>query len=213
METRSNQNLGSYLGNAVYGALDGTVTTFAVMAGAVGANLSTPIIIILGLANLFADGFSMAVGSFLSEKSKRQYLSKSKQDAVNSIAANHGEAESELRQVYEHKGFHDKFWGKVEGIRSHHCIEHLDTIIPLMNDVYKVMKKNALFELSTPLAGTKEWYQDPTHKRAYVPESFLYFAKDSPFKKEQNEYGISARFEIIKNEVVDNWQLEVALKK
>lgn len=108
METKSNPNIGSYLGDAVYGALDGTVTTFAVMAGAVGANLSTPIIIILGLANLFADGFSMAVGSFLSEKSKQQYLSKSKKDAVKTIAANHGDAESELREIYEKKGFHDK---------------------------------------------------------------------------------------------------------
>jgi len=101
----------------------------------------------------------------------------------------------------------------VGAIRSHHLIEHLNTIIPLMNDCYEVMESGALFEISTPLAGVKEYWQDPTHKRGYVPESFLYFIKDSPFKKEQAEYNITARFEIIKNEVSDGWQLEVTLKK
>ena len=104
-------------------------------------------------------------------------------------------------------------WGDIVGIRSHHLIEHLDSIIPLMNDCYTVMKEGALFELSTPLASTKEYWQDPTHKRGYIPESFLYFCKNSPFEKEQREYGITARFEIIRNEVVDGWQLEVVLKK
>ena len=61
----------------VYGGLDGAVTTFAVVTGAAGANLDTSIILILGFANVFADGFSMAVGSYLSEKSD-QDLSNSK---------------------------------------------------------------------------------------------------------------------------------------
>lgn len=113
----------------------------------------------------------------------------------------------------EHKDFHDKYFGKVEGIRSHHLIEHLDTIIPLMNDCYNVMASGALFEISTPLAGTKEWYQDPTHKRAYVQESFLYFIENSPFNKEQREYGITARFKLIECKVSDGWQLEVKLQK
>lgn len=55
----------------VYGGMDGAVTTFAVVTGAAGANLSTQVILILGFANVFADGFSMAVGSFLSEKSEQ----------------------------------------------------------------------------------------------------------------------------------------------
>lgn len=53
----------------VYGGMDGAVTTFAVVTGAAGANLDTSVILILGFANVFADGFSMAVGSYLSEKS------------------------------------------------------------------------------------------------------------------------------------------------
>lgn len=58
-----------YLPEFVYGAIDGTVTTFAVMAGALGASLSPAIVLILGFANLFADGFSMAIGNYLSTKS------------------------------------------------------------------------------------------------------------------------------------------------
>lgn len=56
----------------VYGGMDGAVTTFAVVTGAAGANLSTQVILILGFANVLADGFSMAVGSYLSEKSDQQ---------------------------------------------------------------------------------------------------------------------------------------------
>jgi VIT1/CCC1 family predicted Fe2+/Mn2+ transporter len=64
------KNLEEYLSQFVYGGIDGTVTTFAVVAGATGAKLSTGIVIILGFANLIADGFSMGVGSYLSSKSE-----------------------------------------------------------------------------------------------------------------------------------------------
>ena len=66
----------SYLGEFVYGAIDGAVTTFAVVAGAAGAGLSPAIVLILGFANLFADGFSMAASNYLSTKSKLEVLSK-----------------------------------------------------------------------------------------------------------------------------------------
>ncbi len=59
----------SNLREFVYGGMDGAVTTFAVVTGAAGANLSARIILILGFANVLADGFSMSVGAYLSEKS------------------------------------------------------------------------------------------------------------------------------------------------
>lgn len=58
-----------YLAEFVYGSIDGVVTTFAIMAGAWGASLSPVVVLILGFANLFADGFSMASGNYLSTKS------------------------------------------------------------------------------------------------------------------------------------------------
>lgn len=59
-----------YLPEFVYGGIDGAVTTFAIVAGAVGASLNPAIVLILGFANLFADGFSMAVSNYLSVKSQ-----------------------------------------------------------------------------------------------------------------------------------------------
>lgn len=64
-----------YIAEFVYGAIDGTVTTFAVMAGALGASLAPSIVLILGFANLFADGFSMAVSNYLSRKSESRVMS------------------------------------------------------------------------------------------------------------------------------------------
>lgn len=66
-----NKRFEESLGEFVYGAIDGTVTTFAVVAGAAGAGLSSPVIVVLGFANLIADGFSMGASSYLSAKSKR----------------------------------------------------------------------------------------------------------------------------------------------
>jgi VIT1/CCC1 family predicted Fe2+/Mn2+ transporter len=62
----------SYISDAVFGASDGLITTFAVVAGVAGAQLAPSIVIILGLANLLADGVSMAAGNYLGEKSEAE---------------------------------------------------------------------------------------------------------------------------------------------
>jgi len=72
------KNKGKYLKDAVYGALDGIVTTFAIVSGVTGANLSAKIILILGFANLFADGISMSAGNYLGTKSEQEYYKKEK---------------------------------------------------------------------------------------------------------------------------------------
>jgi len=59
-----------YLPEFVYGGIDGAITTFAVVSGVVGASLGVNIVLILGFANLFADGFSMATSNYLSTKSE-----------------------------------------------------------------------------------------------------------------------------------------------
>ncbi|MEL6741600.1 MAG: VIT1/CCC1 transporter family protein [Planctomycetota bacterium] len=63
-----------YLKDFVYGAIDGTVTTFAVVAGVAGASLSVRIVMILGLANLLADGFSMAVSNYLGTRAEEDLM-------------------------------------------------------------------------------------------------------------------------------------------
>ena len=62
--------LSHYLGEIVFGGIDGIVTTFAVIAASAGAGLSSGVVIVLGFSNLIADGFSMAVSSYLAEKTK-----------------------------------------------------------------------------------------------------------------------------------------------
>ena len=75
-EQRKKESLmnGNYVKSMVYGGLDGIVTTFAVVAGATGGALSLDVVIILGFANLLADGLSMAVGDFLSSKSEGEFV-------------------------------------------------------------------------------------------------------------------------------------------
>lgn len=89
----------------VYGATDGAVTTFAVVAGVIGASLSPAVLLILGFANLFADGFSMAVGNYLSSKSKLEYIERERKKeewAIDNLAE---EEIQEIKDIYSKKGF------------------------------------------------------------------------------------------------------------
>ena len=70
----------NWLPDFVYGSIDGVVTTFAVVSGVQGASLSVEIVLILGFANLFGDGFSMAVGKYLSDKAQVDQLENDKKD-------------------------------------------------------------------------------------------------------------------------------------
>ena len=98
-------NYQEYLSDFVYGGIDGSITTFAVVAGSAGANLDLSVVLILGFANLLADGFSMSVGSFLSAKSDRENFDKHRRIEYWEIE-NIPETEvEEVREIYREKGF------------------------------------------------------------------------------------------------------------
>ncbi len=94
-----------HLADAVLGATDGIVTTFAVVAGASGASLSPGIVLIMGFANLLADGFSMAVGNYLGARSQQEYWLEERKRELWEIENLPQAEEEEIRRIYQHKGF------------------------------------------------------------------------------------------------------------
>jgi vacuolar iron transporter family protein len=95
----------SYLRDWVYGGIDGTVTTFAIMAGVIGASLSPGVVVILGVANLLADGFSMAAANYTGTKAEEdEYQQLRRMEERHVDLAPDGERE-EIRQIFRAKGF------------------------------------------------------------------------------------------------------------
>lgn len=110
---RHKTDQGKYIGDMVYGANDGTLTTFAIVSGVVGASLPTSVILILGLANILADGLSMGVGSYLSTKSEQDFFKKEREREAWEIEnVPEGEIE-ELREIYRRRGFTGSILEKV----------------------------------------------------------------------------------------------------
>jgi VIT1/CCC1 family predicted Fe2+/Mn2+ transporter len=63
-----------FIGDLVFGANDGLITTFAIVSSVTGADLGSRAALVLGLANLLADGASMAAGNYLGRRSEAQRL-------------------------------------------------------------------------------------------------------------------------------------------
>jgi len=95
----------SYLRDWVFGGIDGAVTTFAVVSGVVGAGLPGHVIIILGVANLVGDGFSMAAGNYSGTRTEHdEYGFFEEMERRHLREDPEGEA-AEVREIYRHKGF------------------------------------------------------------------------------------------------------------
>jgi len=95
----------NYLRDWIYGGIDGSITTFAVVSGVVGAQLSPWIILVMGFANLVADGFSMAASNFLGTKAEHDDFKRLEAIEYRHIEqAPQGERE-EVRQIFQRKGF------------------------------------------------------------------------------------------------------------
>ena len=110
----------NYLRDWIYGGIDGAVTTFAIVAGVVGADLNSGIVLILGLANLIADGFSMAASNYSGTKAENDDCNRIRQIELRHIRNDPEGEREELRQIYRAKGFEgDELEEMVKLLSSH----------------------------------------------------------------------------------------------
>lgn len=113
----------------IYGSIDGAVTTFAIIAGVVGASLSPGIILILGFANLFADGFSMAAANYQASKARNQFIEMKRKQEELEIDNLEEQEKEEIREIYKEKGFKDELLEEVVRIITSRRKVWVDTMM------------------------------------------------------------------------------------
>lgn len=116
----------NYFKDFVYGAIDGTVTTFAIVAGIAGAQLSPTIVIILGFANMIADGFSMGISNFLSVRAEQSVFEKKREEEEKHVRLVPEGEKEEVRQIFASKGF--------KGAELEHIVDHITSDFDLWID-------------------------------------------------------------------------------
>lgn len=116
-EKRALGGLGPFIHDLVYGANDGIVTTFAIVSGVAGAELSYATVVILGLANVLADGLSMGLGNYLSLRSKHDNYQRVLKHELQEIDTEPIIAREEVRRLYMRKG--------LSGVQLEHVVSAL----------------------------------------------------------------------------------------
>jgi len=119
----------SYLGDGVLGAIDGTVTTFAIVAGATGANLSGGIALVLGLANVVADGFSMGISNYLKAKADRAVVRRARRIEESHIDEVPDGEREEIREIFRAKGFDGEVLETVVEVITEDRERWIDTMV------------------------------------------------------------------------------------
>ncbi len=114
IRTRLGERRGqSHVGDAVLGGIDGCVTTFSVVAGAVGAGFESQVIVILGIANLLADGLSMALSNYSGTKVHRDELKQARRNEDRQIEEIPEGERAEVEEIYRRKGFQGETLDKI----------------------------------------------------------------------------------------------------
>lgn len=99
---------GGVLRHLVFGSEDGMISTLGFLTGITGAAFSSPAILLAGLAEIFAGSLSMAVGTYLSTKSEREFLQCSVRIEKHEILEHPKEGKEELREILIKEGFKGK---------------------------------------------------------------------------------------------------------
>ncbi len=108
MHREEHIKIGRYIRDIVFAANDGIVTTFSVVAGVVGAHLSPVVIVVIGLTNILADGFSMATGNYLGTKSEKELYEREESIEYKEIEQKPEVELLEIREILKAKGYKGK---------------------------------------------------------------------------------------------------------
>lgn len=140
------------ISDAVLGGIDGCVTTFAVVSGAVGAGFSPAVALVLGFANLIADGFSMAISNYESINTQLEYaesIRRTEQEHIEQIPA--GEKE-EIRQIFQKKGFSGDVLEKIVDTICKDSRIWIDTMLTEEHDIQKTVPSPVKSAITTFIA-------------------------------------------------------------
>ena len=119
----------SDLGDVVLGAVDGTISTFAIVAGVAGAGMASGVAIVLGLANVLAAGFSMAVSNYFRARADRQIVERTRRiEEMHIDEIPDGERE-EIRQIFAGKGFTGEMLEQVVAVITRERKQWVDTML------------------------------------------------------------------------------------
>ncbi len=141
-----------YLGDVVYGGLDGIITTFAIVSGVAGAHMGTGAILIMGIANLLADGISMATGAYISSKSEQQsYAEERQREAWEREHFPEGE-KTELYEIYQKRGYSEEDARELVDILFRNSELWLDTMMSEELDMHSDDKRPLYAGLVTLVA-------------------------------------------------------------
>jgi VIT1/CCC1 family predicted Fe2+/Mn2+ transporter len=119
----------SYLRDAVLGAMDGAITTFAIVAGAVGGGFAGTVVVVLGLAKVVADALSMAVSNYLGTQSERQRVEEARRTEEHHIEHIPEGERDEIRYIFREKGFEGETLDEIVEVITRDHKQWVDTMI------------------------------------------------------------------------------------
>lgn len=117
------------------------------------------------------------------------------------------------QMMLKHKAEQDQ---PVDEIRAFHILEHLDPTkkVQVMRFFHELLKPGGILDIEVPIAGTPQFWQDPTHISGWVRETFWYFTKGNKFGEAFAKRNSDARlFEFVEEETRNGWAYHIKLRK